>query len=41
MIWSYEGRNSIQGLNFRLAHTPDSEGPEEGAGLGADDVVDD
>ena len=40
MIWSYEGRNSIQGLNFRLAHTPDSHGPEEGAGMGTEPVMD-
>ncbi len=40
MIWSYEGRNSIQGLNFRLAHTPDSDGPEEGAGMGTEPVMD-
>jgi hypothetical protein len=37
MIWSYEGRNSIQGLNFRLAHTPDA---EEGAGMGTEPVMD-
>jgi hypothetical protein len=40
MVWAYEGRNSIQGLDFRLAHTPDSDGPEEGAGMGTEPVMD-
>ena len=40
MVWSYEGRNSIQGLDFHMVHTPSPGGPEEAAGLAADDVVD-
>jgi hypothetical protein len=40
MVWSYEGRNSIQGLDFRLVHTPGPSGPEEAAGLGAEEAAD-
>jgi hypothetical protein len=40
MVWSYQGRNSIQGLDFRLAHTPGPGGPEEAAGLGAEPATD-
>ncbi|CAN5742633.1 DUF1326 domain-containing protein [soil metagenome] len=40
MVWSYEGRNSIQGLDFHLTHTPDSDGPEEGAGMGTEPIID-
>ena len=39
MVWSYEGRNSIQGLDFHMVHTPGPDGSEEAAGLAADDVV--
>ncbi len=40
MVWSYQGRNSIQGLDFHMTHTPDSNGSEEAAGLGAEEVAD-
>lgn len=40
MVWSYQGRNSIQGLDFHMMHTPDSDGAEEAAGLGAEEVAD-